>query len=163
MRVGELMDLPTDAEKRRRAGRIVATHLNALDALGRSGAPKELLDLMQLEVDGGSCPRCGRPWKEVRYDNAFGCGRYFRPACRCYKRCAHCGYECYRQEVMGQLECTVSAGRYVIQGRAQKIPASRVLRCPNCGVIFIVLHAVEERDERADGEAQRYQRSRGKA
>ena len=147
MQVKEMMDLPTEAQKQARAEEIIRIHFVQMEANAEAGVPKELLELMKIEVDGGDCPQCGKPWKEVVYDNLFGKGRYFKSVCHCYPMCWNCGYQNYRQDIMGALEKTVKTGRHIINKKIKYIPRSRVTACANCGRIMKILETLPDEEE----------------
>lgn len=68
---------------------ILQHRAEASIVVGNAG-DKETATLLQCEVDGGHCARCGDPWREIRFDNTFAQGRYFEPGCRCYPKCPRC-------------------------------------------------------------------------
>jgi hypothetical protein len=48
-------------------------------------------DMLCGELKGGmKCKQCGMAWMEVRFNNPFGMGLYYRPACGCAPRCLGC-------------------------------------------------------------------------
>lgn len=61
----------------------------------------EQAHLMAMDVEGGDCPMCGKPWKIVPVENRFGKFRYFRPSCRCYGVCSRCGASLHHAAVTG--------------------------------------------------------------
>lgn len=74
-----------------------------MHALGRAGDARTA-DLIKRELDGGACGRCGMPWREVRFTNRYGSGRYYTPACGCLIRCPRCERELYEEESAGVLK-----------------------------------------------------------
>jgi DNA replication protein DnaC len=95
-----------------------------LDALKAVGAPEEDIQEIELELHGGECPYCHKPWKEkqvtsdvVKHDrvwdteksewidkkevihNLFGSFKYFIPTCHCIHR-----LQAKRAEDTGQKE-----------------------------------------------------------
>ena len=64
---------------------------------------KEILAIAQLEAQGGKCIRCGREWKKIEYDNIFGKGEYYEPACDCLIKCPDCKNQLYDYNVTTRL------------------------------------------------------------
>ncbi len=65
---------------------------------------KEIHQMMQLETDGGKCPKCKKEWIEVEFNNVFGSGRYFEPGCQCYFKCPRCKKHLYDLYVTTRLK-----------------------------------------------------------
>lgn len=82
-------------------------------AANNEDAKKAIQETSSLETDGGNCPECGAPWIEVKFDNRFLAGRYFKPGCECYPCCPNCGRSLYDCDATGELRKTWD--------------------CPNCG------------------------------
>ena len=59
----------------------------------RAGTPKAVMALMVLLSDGGPCPQCGKDWKPIYWDNAYGKGFYYEPDCHCYPYCQRCTWK----------------------------------------------------------------------
>ena len=63
---------------------------NRLDELKVQGLPNEALLLYFLEVQGGECPKCKKPWKRIDVKNVFVKFYYHKPTCRCFPICPWC-------------------------------------------------------------------------
>ncbi len=85
---------------------------------------REIQQMAKLETDGGKCPKCKLSWNEIKFDNAFGAGRYFEPNCQCYFKCPRCKKHLYDVYVTTRLKMD----KYT---------------CPGCG--WILLYEGEER------------------
>lgn len=90
--------------------------------------PAEFLHLVAMEVEGGDCPKCGKPWKPVpakievrtdRGDLALGIEPayktlcdfvHYRPSCRCYGFCRACGNSLHREVEAGTAPACGSCG-----------------------------------------------------
>lgn len=72
-----------------------------------------------LERRGGPCPLCGKEFKRLTVDNAYGKFTYYQPDCRCYKVCA---------SVRVPGGTAPGCGRYLIAEREMMIP-----HCTSCG------------------------------
>lgn len=64
-------------------------------------ASSELVYLMAMEVEGGECPNCGRPWAMVHVTNKFAEYIYYKPSCKCYPVCPRCKTSMHREMVTG--------------------------------------------------------------
>lgn len=88
---------------------------------------KETAMLLQCEVDGGDCPRCGDPWKEITFKNMFGHGRYFEPTCLCYPKCPRCRNWQYEEFSAGILKahdwkCDACGFQLIVDGKRRYGP-----------------------------------------
>ena len=104
-------------------GKITQDEMNkrwrhSYDAAKSISAPKEHLELIKMEATGGDCPRCGKPWKEIRVNNMFGEFVYYDPDCKCFGRCQHIDY--------GGGACRASWHR-------EESAGITVSQCPSCG------------------------------
>jgi len=84
-------------------GTIVGRRVAQMHTLAEAG-DTATADLLRMELDGGACPKCGDPWREVTFENAFAKGRYFRPACDCFIRCPRCERDLYEEDSAGLLQ-----------------------------------------------------------
>lgn len=75
------------------------------------GLPVDLIEVETLEMNGGLCPKCGKPWRKIEVKNQFADFYYFDPDCKCYGRCSNCESSLHREKTtgMGRGEC-ISCG-----------------------------------------------------
>ncbi len=99
-----LKALPTVEKKRDHWDKVVADRIIQLGVLQETGVPKALLTCIANETDGGDCPVCKKAWREIEFDNRFGLGRYFKPACYCYPICPWCGNYLWEEHLSGSLK-----------------------------------------------------------
>ena len=59
--------------------------------------------LMSYEIIGGKCPKCGIGFKRIEFNNNFGYGVYYQPACDCYYKCPRCRRSLHLEDAGGQL------------------------------------------------------------
>jgi hypothetical protein len=50
----------------------------------------EELNACGMEIYGGNCPKCKKPWKQIKFENKFGSIEYYQPDCTCIMRCPIC-------------------------------------------------------------------------
>jgi len=56
------------------------------------------------EIRGGvKCKACGISWKEVRFNDSFGMGLYYKPACGCSPKCPVCHRSLHIEHALGKL------------------------------------------------------------
>ena len=97
--------------------KIQAHMQRRVDAHVASGAPAEVLALLDRENQGGPCPRCSKPWAREEVKSAHADFWYFVPDCNCYPRCA-CGEWIYEDFVMvGIMRCAVCEARLQVGQR----------------------------------------------
>jgi len=60
-------------------------------------------DLLKIELDGGDCLKCGKPWKRIEFSNVFLRGGYHEPDCWCHIRCPICHQWQYEETSNGDL------------------------------------------------------------
>lgn len=66
----------------------------------------EYRKLICLELDGGNCTRCHKPWRKIEFSNPIGKGIYYRPNCDCFYRCPNCDSELFDEMERGILQAT---------------------------------------------------------
>lgn len=95
------------------------------------GYDHPLMVLLNLELNGGACPKCGSEWNEISVQNSAAKFRYHGPSCRCYTRCPECKTSFHREEADGQ-KCTrcVSCGWKAMQEKVYRV------ECDKCGHWF---------------------------
>ncbi len=106
----------TDEQKRKRWNGIQHTRMkwfeseynrinntSSISNINKQTICDEILAIARLEAQGGSCPRCGKKWKEVIFDNNFGAGKYYMPECQCYFKCPRCKKHLYDMYVTTRL------------------------------------------------------------
>ena len=74
-----------------------------VDRYQEAGLPYDhpIMNLLDLEFNGGNCPRCGTPWKEIHVENTAADFIYYDPACKCFSRCPRCKGSLHREESTG--------------------------------------------------------------
>ncbi len=83
--------------------------------------PGELLHLIAMEVEGGDCPKCGKPWKLIHSHNVAKTLQggvhavltdfdFYRPSCRCFGFCQRCGNSLHREVAGGVAPVCGSCG-----------------------------------------------------
>ena len=93
------------------------------DTLMQAGR-EEHAKLILLQLDGGECWQCHKPWNLVTVDNAFVTGIYYLPSCDCYPRCPMCRkwlYEDREAGVMDDWRCTGCGWRMYVKGKDDKM------------------------------------------
>jgi len=56
------------------------------------------------EIRGGmKCPTCKISWAEIRFNDAFGMGLYYKPLCGCSPRCPACRRSLHIEHAAGKL------------------------------------------------------------
>ena len=64
-------------------------------------APALLCIVLRLELEGGNCPDCSKPWHKVEVRNKMAHFDYYDPSCSCFPRCSECGSSHHRAVAMG--------------------------------------------------------------
>ncbi len=70
----------TDEQRRKAFGRMMFHCAGVARALYEAGAVEES-KILTLQIDGGNCPRCGKPLEAVQVDNPYALGIRYRLAC----------------------------------------------------------------------------------
>jgi len=104
--------------------------IKEINAKARAGVAMGVMDLLTLEIQGGSCPKCGQEWNRNVTENRFVKVTWFDPACRCYHRCPRCEMSLHEEQEAGTLKNL----------------------CPNCGYRLRFIKTVVEADGRAHDE-----------
>lgn len=60
--------------------------------------------LMNLESEGGRCPKCLKEWIEVEKETQFSYMKYYNPNCYCFVRCPLCGKSLHYEDFSGDLK-----------------------------------------------------------
>ena len=161
MRPSDIMTVPTQEQKQEAASARLRTHLRKMEEAHNVGLSGTYTDMMKMEIDGGNCPKCNKPWLEIDYDGLFGMGRYFEPECYCFPTC-RCGPEwhpvkhLYREWAADQLVKIVPKGKYLSHGRVIEITRSKVTQCPSCdGILEVIDSVAEKRIEDGHGKKKR--------
>lgn len=56
------------------------------------------------EIRGGEkCRTCGIPWAEIRFNDEFGMGLYYKPLCGCSPKCPKCRRSLHIDYAVGRL------------------------------------------------------------
>jgi hypothetical protein len=97
-----------DAEKRMAAG--------IWDAAKAIAICKQV----DLEMMGGPCPKCGKPFQQICVDSDDGKYDYYEPACKCFPKCE----VVLRRDAKKQLMTTIGCGNWKI--------AETLINAPYC-------------------------------
>ena len=62
--------------------------------------------MLDLDIFGGECMRCGKPFRKVAVKNKYIEFDYFEPSCNCYPRCVWCDRPLHHEAESGQKHCT---------------------------------------------------------
>ena len=62
--------------------------------------------LLEKDVNGGECMRCGKQYKRVDVKTAYIEFHYFEPACSCYPLCPWCGRPLHHETETGMKHCS---------------------------------------------------------
>lgn len=121
-KASELLGMtPGDKTKRELFDRYLTNRaLKRIAGQAAAGVSLDIIAMARMEMDGGNCPRCGKAWDRVEYNNMFGEGFYYEPdaGCRCFITCPRCEMYLAEEEMAGSLD----------NG------------CPNCG--WVLFHKV---------------------
>jgi len=93
----------TKKEKEDAWQKLCLAYVDKAEAVYNLGE-KLVANLMGMELDGGKCPKCSEPWVKVKFDNPFGAGEYYTPACYCFYSCPRCRKQLYLAQASGKLE-----------------------------------------------------------
>lgn len=63
-------------------------------------------ELLVMDVNGGACMRCGKPYRRVDVKNKLIEFHYFEPSCNCYPRCVWCGRILHHETETNQAHCS---------------------------------------------------------
>jgi hypothetical protein len=70
---------------------------------------------LELERQGGLCPKCDTPWSKIEVDNVFGKFSYFQPNCNCFRRCEHVPvFKALRNGTMRFAGTSPGCGRWLV-------------------------------------------------